>query len=73
MEYNGADWQGLYDLWYEEGEGAYREVIEKWQAVYEEVKDEMTALYGYRVEIVPIEEEFYQSITEDPEQALAAR
>lgn len=73
MEYNGADWQGLYDLWYEEGEGAYREVIEKWQAVYEEVKDEMTALYGYRVEIVPIEEEFYQSITEDPEQALADR
>ena len=48
-------------------------MIEKWQAVYEEVKDEMTALYGYRVEIVPIEEEFYQSITEDPEQALADR
>lgn len=28
MEYNHADWQGLYDLWYEEGEGAYREVLE---------------------------------------------
>ena len=66
MEYNHADWQGLYDLWYEEGEGAYREVLEQWQAVYEEVKDEIPPLYGYRLTVTEVEEWMYDAVTTDP-------
>ena len=69
MEYNHADWQGLYDLWYEEGEGAYREVLEQWRAVYEEVKDEIPPLYGYRLTVTEVEEWMYDAVTTDPEGA----
>ena len=69
MEYNHADWQGLYDLWREEGEGAYREVLEQWRAVYEEVKDEIPPLYGYRLTVTEVEEWMYDTVTTDPEGA----
>ena len=69
MEYNHADWQGLYDLWREEGEGAYREVLEQWRAVYEEVKDEIPPLYGYRLTVTEVEEWMYDAVTTDPEGA----
>lgn len=71
MEYNGADWQGLYDLWYEEGPGAYAAAIEAWEELYYAVESEIPPLYCYEFQIQEVEEEAYRCVTEDPEQALA--
>lgn len=71
MEYNQADWQGLYDLWYEEGPGAYAAAIEAWEELYYAVESEIPPLYCYVFQIQEVEEDAYRRVTEDPEQALA--
>lgn len=71
MEYNQADWQGLYDLWYEEGPGAYAAAIEAWEELYYAVESEIPPLYCYVFQIQEVEEDAYRCVTEDPEQALA--
>lgn len=45
MEYNQADWQGLYDLWYEQGPGAYAAAIEAWEELYYAVESEIPLMY----------------------------
>lgn len=69
MEYNHADWEGLSDLYKKEGEGAYLDTIAQWRAVYEEVKDEIPPLYGYRLTVTEVEEWMYDAVTTDPEGA----
>lgn len=71
MEYNQADWQGLYDLWYKEGPGAYAAAIEAWEELYYAVESKIPPLYCYEFQIQEVEEEAYRCVTEDPEQALA--
>lgn len=66
MEYNHADWEGLSDLYKKEGEGAYLDTIAQWQAVYEEVKGRIPALYCYKVSLQDVTKEKYEAITGDP-------
>jgi len=62
MEYNGADWEELLNL-YNDDKDKYSEEIENWQTRYEAVKENIS-LYVYKIIIKTIDEVEYNAPTE---------
>jgi len=61
MEYNGADWEELYDL-YGKNRNDYLEEINNWQARYDKVKDNIS-LYIYKICVSNTTKEVYNDPT----------